>query len=513
MPTCKEVFTFLNQVSTKSVSMTLAPTDEALLTQLNFVQVFTPEQYRQLQSDVQGLGAAQQAVAQDQSQRAADIARAQEEDQKTHSFLFRLEGQEKQSAELQRQSQAHAALDAVDKELASRVQQFGSLIAKRSLLDTVTPYGERFVGLTGFGAVQLRDLGVRLYRVSDTDFGAYWTQTVRITQDLVDLAAHGADYFLRLGPSLPNAERSYLWAIGIGLSKVQPDANVGAAAFVQTYNQVAGLSNNLENRLMASEILTSLPRPLATALPTLTETLRSVGKIGVPPESALGVASILVLGQREDATIALPNLQQFLTLTRSYESAALLAILNVPTADLVAKFQSLRAMFGGWGYRPSEDTELASAYLSLSELPIQGMSTKLAIIAKGMQAYLQYPLVAAAILASVSTMEANETLNLLEKAYGIVGQRAMPMSQAELISLAVRMVHGIRNELVGQLDTTATAAPAAPQAGGYYYGPRFFFFAPIVIVHGAYFSTYSGIGGAHPGHVHGFGGGGGGGVG
>jgi hypothetical protein len=37
-----------------------------------------------------------------------------------------------------------------------------------------------------------------------------------------------------------------------------------------------------------------------------------------------------------------------------------------------------------------------------------------------------------------------------------------------------------------------------------------FFFVPIVVAHNAYFSTFSGISGVHPGHVHGFGGGAGG---
>ena len=247
---------------------------------------------------------------------------------------------------------------------------------------------------------------------------------------------------------------------------------------------------------MSSEILFSLPRPLAEELPTLTPLLRDVKRLGVADDSALGIASILLLGRRADGTLATPYLQQYLQLTRSYQSAALLSIVNLPVPDLAARFQSLRAMFAGWGYHPSEDVELSSAYLTVSELPAEGISTKLAIIAKGLSTYLEYPLVAASVLASLSTLEANETLNLLEHAYEIVGRRAMPMTQPELICLAVRMLHGIRNELVGPLDTTAAAVPVAPRVPGYY-GPRFFF-VPIIVVHGAYYSTFSGVSGAHP---------------
>jgi hypothetical protein len=121
-----------------------------------------------------------------------------------------------------------------------------------------------------------------------------------------------------------------------------------------------------------------------------------------------------------------------------------------------------------------------------------------------MSTYLQYPLVASAILASIPVLEANDTLNLLEQAYGIIGRSAGGLSQAELICLAVRMIHGIRTETITGVDTTATVVPAA--ASYYAYGPRFFF-VPIIIAHGAYYSTYSGFGGAHPGHAHFVGGG------
>jgi hypothetical protein len=181
----------------------------------------------------------------------------------------------------------------------------------------------------------------------------------------------------------------------------------------------------------------------------------------------------------------------------------LLSIMNTPPDALAAKFASLRSLFASWGYTESEDLELSSAFLAVSELPVEGISTKLAIIARGLNAYLQYPLVAAAILASVSTMEANETLNLLEEAYEIVGRRAMPMSQPELICLAVRMIHGIRNELAGELDPTAAARAPMGVVGG----PRFYF-VPVIVAHAHYYSTFSGVGGVHPAHAHGWAGGG-----
>jgi hypothetical protein len=57
---------------------------------------------------------------------------------------------------------------------------------------------------------------------------------------------------------------------------------------------------------------------------------------------------------------------------------------------------------------------------------------------------------------------------------------------------------------VSGLDATAAAA-RAPVGFTYMRGPGFFF-VPIIVMHGSYYSTYGSFGGAHPGHAHGFGG-------
>ncbi|MCI4361541.1 MAG: hypothetical protein L3J91_07525, partial [Thermoplasmata archaeon] len=240
--------------------------------------------------------------------------------------------------------------------------------------------------------------------------------------------------------------------------------------------------------------------PLLRALDTEVRTL------GIPNESSLGVASILLLGRRADGSFADSNLVESVRLTRSYESAALLAVVNEPMDTLAAKYNATRLMFQGWGYEPSDDVELSSAYLTVSELPIDTIGTKLGIIARGLGTYLQYPLVGASILASIPVLEANETLNLLEKAYETLGRRTGPLSQPELICLAIRLLHGIQVATVSELDATAAAvARAGGPAPVFVGGPRFFF-VPMIVTHGFYFGTYSGLGGAHPGHVHAWGG-------
>jgi hypothetical protein len=502
---CQDISAFLSGVANRNVTTTLPDADLATLQQLNLIQRITVDQYGQLVKDVQTMQGARDAINQESAKRTQLAFALQDEDRKTHSILFHFEGRDKQTAELQKATQDQVALRSTDADIAARMQGFNQLMASQSLLDTLSPYAGGYVALTGAGVLQLRQLAIRMYRVSDVAFASYIAESLQTDQDLNTLAANGAQYVTGLSGALPTVDRGYLWAIALGLSKLDPDPTHGGPLFLDAYNQLRDLSHNDENRLMSAEMLSSLRHNIAESVPMLRDLEKQVRKAGVPKESSLGVASMLLLGQRADGTLATANLPSFLRVTKSYESAALLAIVNRPFNDLEQKFGYLQRVFGGWGFEPSEDVELASAYLTISELPLDGITTKLAIIVKGMGAYLQYPLVASSILAAIPVLEANETLNLLEEAYSIVGRRAMPMSQPELICLAVRMVHGVRNETAQGIDSTGKVAAPMP-GGGFYYGTGFFF-VPIFVAHGAYYSTFSGVGGAHPGHAH-FGGGG-----
>jgi hypothetical protein len=504
----QDVFNFLTAVRNRSVTTTLPDADLATLQQFALIQVLNADQYSQFSQEVQALTPDRAAIAQEAAHRAQLADAVEDEIRKTHSILFHFESHDKQTAELQKEALDQATLRSTDADLANRSQAYNQLVAKQSVLDTLTPFPGGYVALTAGGQLQLRELGIRMYRVSDLSFADYWAQAQQVDQDLAGLAERGGQYVASLSGPLPTVDRSYLWAIGLGLAKLEADVSRGTPMFLDAYQQLGSLSHNEENRLMSAEMLSSLRRSIAENMAMLQDLDGQVHRAGVPKESSLGVASMLLLGQRQDGTFATANLSSFLQITKSYESAALMAIVNRPFEELSQKFAALRTMFGSWGYQPSEDVELSAAYLTVSELPPEGVNTKLAIITHGMGTYLQYPLVASSILASIPVLEANETLNLLEEAYEIVGRRAMPMSQPELICLAVRMVHGVRNETVHDLDATATSPASGVAAGVNYYHPGpWFYFVPVLVAHGAYYSTYSGFGGAHPGHAH-FGGGG-----
>ncbi len=509
MANCQAVFTFLTNVRNRAATPSLAPADIASLQQLQLISYLTADQYAAMRSEVDTISQVSGDIAARAQERARLSQQAEVDSRKTHSILFHLEAKDKRDATVQQEAQEEGAVRAADSDLAAREQGLDSLIARKSLLDTLTPCNGAYVALTALGAKELRDLSFRLYRSSDVDFTVYSAQRRAVDQELNGMADRGAQYVGGLMAPLEKVDRSNLWAVGIGLAKLQPDVAQGERVYLDAYGRIGGLAHNVENQIMAAEILSCLPRGVADAMPALEQLEHDARHDArVPKESSLGVASVLLLGQRADGTFATNELVRFLQMTLSYESAALMAIVNRP--DVASKFAALRSTFASWGYQASEDVELASAYLAISELPVEGITTKLAILAKGLGTYLEYPLVAAAILASVPVLEANESLNLLEEAYDIVGRRAMPSSQAELICLAVRMVHGVRTETITGLDSTQVPAPTAAGLG--YGGPRpmfmgGFFYGSMIVMHGGYYSTFSGIGGVHPGHVHGGGGG------
>jgi len=154
----------------------------------------------------------------------------------------------------------------------------------------------------------------------------------------------------------------------------------------------------------------------------------------------------------------------------------------------------------------SEDTEIASAFLAIGELNPGEVEAKVQYIVEQLANYLEYPLVAAAILASIPVFEAHEVLDLMEKAVTMLFTYARGLERSEMVALAVRMIHGVRNELVKEIDSTAKITET-PVQFTYSTHPGFFFwYFPVIVAHSTYHATFSGMGGFHPAHSHGVGG-------
>jgi hypothetical protein len=513
---CSYVRTFFSQIAEKSISMQIQQTDMDFLFNSGYLSVTQKEDYDRALAEVSNLTQMNiDLVNAENADRSAKTA-LEEEERKTHSIKFLFEGREDKEAGRQKEESEKNIVSKIDSDIAERNTKINELIQKKSIVDRMVPYDGKYLSLTGLGVITLNDLNIRNYRVSDTDFPDFIEESRETSSELQSIASRGSFHVSNLAIKFPETDPSQLWSVSIGLAKIQGDPNQIGQRFLFAFDLLRHFDCTLENKMMAGEIMTSSSadpsqsltnsdlQDLSELLVKLDHQLRHDDH--VPKQLSAGVAATILFGRRYDGTFPTDKFVEFSKMTSSFESAAILSIINVPSDQLSAKFQSFRSLFSSWGFEVSEDTELASAYLSISDLASDDVKSKMTIIVNGLRNYLEYPLVASAIITSIPTLEANESLDLMEKAYSLLASFASNLERSEQISLAVRMIHGIKNELVKQLDPTATIVKTPVQ---FTYVPNNIFFiyrTPLIIAHSSYYSTYSGIGGSHPAHIHGTGG-------
>jgi len=480
-----------------------------------YLSVMQKQDYDQTLADVSNLTKMTEEWQDKKMEEAGAEATLEEEERKTHSILFHFEGKDKKQAELETVESERNVVSKEEADIDGIDSKIKELVGKKSMIDRMVQYDGRYLALTGLGVITLNDLNVRNYRVSDSQFSDFIEESKETSGELRSIAERGSFYESNIRTEFPNTDPSQLWSVSIGLAKLQGDQNQINQRFLLSLAVLHHFSSTIENKMMAAEIMTSSRADPSQSpnsdLQSLSETLITLEKkvrhdAKVPKQLSAGVAAIIMFGRRFDGTYPTDKLVEFSKMTSSYESAAILSIINDSSDQLPGKFQSFRSLFSSMGYEKSEDTELASAYLSISDLGPDDVKTKMTIILDALKNYLEYPVVAGAILASIPTLEANETLDLMEKAYSLLGSYATGLERSELISLSVRMIHGIKNELVKSLDPTAKIEKTPVQ---FTYIPSnlfFLYYGPLIIAHTSYYSTFSGIGGVHPAHVHGVGG-------
>ena len=92
----------------------------------------------------------------------------------------------------------------------------------------------------------------------------------------------------------------------------------------------------------------------------------------------------------------------------------------------------------------------------------------------------------------------------MEKACTFLTSYANTLERSEAVSLAVRMIHGIKNERVKEINP---AAPISSTPVQFTYTPSYYFvYWPLFFAHTYSHNTFSSAGGFHPGHAHGVGG-------
>jgi len=513
---CSVVRTFFSQIAGKTVSTQIPEADMGFLTTNGYISVMQKEQYDAAMVEISNLAEVNEELAREESEERGARALLEEDERKTHSIFFHLKSEENQKAELERAETQKNVVSKEEADVIERESKIRELLQKKSMIDRMVPYNGRYVSLTDLGVITLNDLNIRNYRVSEMTFPDFIQERMATFSELRTIAHKGGYYVSVLSNEYPGNELSELWSISIGLGKLQSDPNQLIDRFLLSVDMLEQFGSNLENKMMAAEIMTAskvnpsqVPtnsdlQGLAESLKTLEDKARHDAH--VPKELSVGVAATILFARRYDGTFPIDKLVEYSKVTFSSESAAILSVLDVPSGQISFKFNQFRWLFNSWGYGQSEDVDLASAYLAISDFTHDEVKDKMNIILSALKNYLEYPLVATAILTSVPTLEANETLDLMEKASTLLGNYAPTLERSELISLSVRMIHGIKNELVKQLDPTAKITVTPIQ---FTYVPSIVFFryrTPLILAHSYYHSTFSALGGAHPAHVHGFGG-------
>ena len=524
---CGEVRTFLSQLFDRVDSITRVPAaDLEYLSASGYVLMTTKDDYGKKANDVARLSQIMAQIETEKSREQQAQTDLQQDVRKEHSFKFHFEGKEEQGQLQERIQEETGAISSEESGLRLMEATVNELIQEKSVVDRMVAYDGVYLSLTGLGTLVFNDLSVRYYRVADQEFPDFIAEIKATYAELRSIADKATSYARWVKPQVPeiadldeseNGDNgdgdqglSLLWSTGIGLAKLQGDTATIGRRFTDALSALRTFDSTLPNKLMAAEIMAALSSQdvqiLGATLRNLDEQLRHQG---VPKEQSAGVAATIMAGRRFDGTYPIGRFSQFKHLTKSSEAASILAIMNVPVDGLSSKFQQFRSLFTSWGYTTSEDTEISSAFLGIGELNPDEVEEKLKYIIEQLQNYLQYPIVAAAILASIPVFEAHEVLDLMEKAAtllsGYATTYATGLERSELVAMAVRMIHGVRNEIVKEIDPTAKITGTPVQ---FTYGPHplFFGYYPVIIAHGSYHSMFSGMGGFHPAHSHGVGG-------
>lgn len=524
---CSAVRAFLSEIGDREES--IAPIPDADLDYLcanGLVLKSAKEDYDKGVAEVARLSQLVAQVNQGKSEEEQAAAVLRQDERKEHSFLFHFAGGTEKSALQERVQGETAAVAREESELNAMESSLNQLIQERSNIDRMVTYGGGYLSLTGAGTILLNDLGVRNYRVSDIEFPDFLAEAKAIYAELRAIADKAARYVELLRPRVPGIrdpgamrERgvddeeyqanspSLLWGPAIGLAKLQGDPDQIGGRFIQALDGLLHLDSTIANKLMAAEIMTaSGSQDIPTLESALEALVKQVRAQDVPKELAAGVAAVIMAGRRFDGTYPTEQFAHVRQLTQSCEAASILAVMNVPQVSLISRFQTFRLLFTNWGYMESEDTEIASAFLTTGALEANEVDAKLRYIVEQLRNYLEYPLVAAAILASIPVFDSHEVLDLMEKAVTLLSGYAVGLERSELVALAVRMVHGVRNELVKEIDATAKIAGTPVQFTYSSHPGMFIWYQPLIVAHSSYHSTFSGMGGFHPAHSHGIGG-------
>jgi hypothetical protein len=464
MVKCNNIMTFLSQIGARSITAKISDDDLKFLISSGYVSCISKDEYEKLAEDVANLPEISSELEEARKKERVDEEILTRDEKKVHSIRFWFEGREKKEAERE-QVQADEQLVSKDEETEhEKSDEMQLLIQKKSALDRQAQCGECYLSLTGTGAAMLHDLTIRNYRVGEKDFNEF-IQEIKATEiELQSIAQRASYYYSIIKDAISNmdtsplasedndnedeeedyrikskgVESSQLWAVSIGLAKLEGDPDKIADSFIKAINTLQKSNSNLDSKLMAAETFVASGRA-ADSLTDVDHQIRQ--SANVPEELSTGIAATISCGSNPGG---LTRFDEFSKITKSYTAAAILSGSQEAEDELRKKFESFKSTFDAWGYSPSEDTDLAAAYLAISQLSEDKALEKMNAIVNAIKNEFEFPLVPAAILTSIQALDADELLDLAEKAASILQSQplAAGLAHSELASLAIRMIYG-----------------------------------------------------------------------
>lgn len=479
MVKCNDVMTALSQISAKSVNAPISEDVLKLLTTNGCIACLSKDEYEKLAASVESISPTiDRELEEEQKKEETDEETLARDEKKIHSIRFWFEGHEKKDIDRARIQTDEQLVSKDEEEIKEKGNELQALIQKKSILDRQVPCGEQYLSLTGTGTIMLHELTIRNYRVGDKDFGEFLHETKATEVELQAIAERANNYYSAIKAATSDmdtsplaakerkdsyaaedddddddedeeeyrikskgAESSQLWAISIGLAKLEGDPDKIKENFIQMINALQKFNNsNLDSKLMAAETLVASGRN-TDSLEALTNVDGQIRQsANVPEKLSAGIAATIFCGANPDALTRFDDV--FSKATKSYAAAALLSISKEEQGDLSQKFDVFKSLFDLWGYSPSEDTDLASAYLAVSKISETDAREKTSVLANALKAEFGFPLVPAAILTSIRALSADELLDLAEKAASILQPFTVGLAHSELANLSIRMIYG-----------------------------------------------------------------------
>jgi len=474
---CNNVMTFLSQLRAKSVSASISDDNLKYLVDSGYVERLSKDDYEKLSASLANLSTVQNEDEGAHAKEVADEETLSHDQKRTHSIRFFFEGRDKKEADRERVQVDEQNVSKDGETVHEKDEELQSLIQKKSILDKQVPFGECCLSLTGKGVTVLHDLTDRIYRVGDKEFEEFIQETKATETALQSIVEKASSFYREIRFATANmdtsplasrnvddedydedededydedsyrikskgVESSQLWSVSIGLAKLEGNYDEIKESFLQTVNMLQRFNSNLDSKLMAAETLVasghaSYPQLLGT-LTSIESQVRQNGH--VPEELSIGIATTLYCGINPDG---LKRFDVFTRVTKSYMAAALLSSSQEAEDTLKQRFENFKSILDGWGYSPSEDTDLAATYLTLSRLDEKNAEDKMNVLVNALKSEFEFPLVPAAILTTMP-LNANELLDLAEKGATILQSQllATGLPHSELANLAIRLIYG-----------------------------------------------------------------------